>query len=84
MNRDIPRHETMWYCPQCVIWVGAKRTTCGEGHTPPRRPLREADVETSRSWEVTLQDRLRAKMKPVGMLPDEYREAANAGKSEEQ
>lgn len=76
------RHETMWYCPKCTIWVGSKLPTCSEEHSPPRRPLRAADVDKKPAWEVTLKDRLRAKLKPVGMLPDEYREADSAGESE--
>ena len=55
------RKESPWYCPDCAHWVGSKRTTCDCGRSEPRRPLRWDDVQKP-SFEVTLRDRLKAKL----------------------
>lgn len=53
----------MWFCPGCETWVGWKRDECANGHTTPRRPLRAADVDRKPAWDVTLVDRLKAKVR---------------------
>lgn len=62
----------MWYCPKCETWVGWKLDDCvTEGHSRPWRPLRYDDVEKPAD-EVTLRDRLRAKLlSETGGVTDE-------------
>lgn len=57
------RDESMWYCPDCEMWVGWKLDECSEGHKRPWRPLRSVDVDKDHAWNVTLWDRIRAKFR---------------------
>lgn len=53
----------MWYCPKCETWVGWKLDECvTAGHPRPRRPLRYADVDVEDARDVTLLDRVKAKL----------------------
>ena len=61
-RQDRPRSKSPWYCPKCETWVGYKLEKCVTGgHDRPRRPLRWDDVEKP-SFEVTIRERLLAKV----------------------
>jgi hypothetical protein len=60
-------HDSMWFCPKCETWVGSKLDKCvTEQHSKPLFPVLADDFESSPpAWEVTLEDRLLAKVRRV-------------------
>lgn len=67
MTRNRPREESMWYCPDCEVWVGYKRDECANGHSEPWRPLRAADVDVTAAWQVSKWDVWKAKLGVFGL-----------------
>lgn len=62
-DRRKPREETMWYCPECETWNGWKLDVCLGCKTPqPRFPVHAADVDANDARNITLLDRLKAKV----------------------
>lgn len=55
----------MWLCPRCEMWVGRKLDECNDGHARPLLPVWSGLVDVDDSRQVTVGDRLRAKVRGI-------------------